>query len=134
MRISSLGIVAASLAFAFASTIRAQQVAPLSAKAAAVKQKADHLSPRAPISVVRLDADEEFGTFLSNDQEGFTFYDIDRRADVTLKYETVKKIKDGYGGYNYAVHRHVDRERNLVIAAVVLGGLAVLLVAAAAAR
>lgn len=134
MRISALGIVAASLAFAFAGTISAQQVPLLSTKAAAVKRKADHLSPRAPISVVRSDADEEFGTFLSNDQEGFTFYDIDRKADVTLKYETVKKIKDGYGGYNYAVHRHVDRERNLIIAAVVLGGLAVLVIAAAAAR
>ncbi len=134
MRIFSLRIVASSLAFAFAITSSAQQVPSLSKKAAEVKQKADHLSPRAPISVVRLDADEEFGTFISNDQEGFTFYDIDRKTDVTLRYETVKKIKDGYGGYNYAVHRHVDRRKNFIIAAVVLGGLFVLIIAAAAAK
>jgi hypothetical protein len=106
----------------------------LSTKAAAVKRKADALSPQAPISVVRLNADEEFGRFISNDQEGFTFYDIDRKADLTLRFETVKKIKDGYGGYNHAVHRHVDRRKSLIIVATVAGGLVLLIIAAAAAK
>jgi hypothetical protein len=134
MPISSWRAVAVSLALALPITSGAQLASPLSRKAAAIKRKADHLSPRAPISVVRLDADEEFGTFISSDQESFTFYDIDRKADVTLKYETAKKIKDGYGGYNSAVRRHVDRRKSLIVAAVVAGGLVVLIVAAAAAR
>ncbi len=69
----------------------AQQVAPLSKKAAAIKRKADNLTPQTPISVVRVHAEEEFGNFLSNNQEGFTFYDVDRKADVTLKYADVRK-------------------------------------------
>lgn len=134
MRIFSPRTVAALLIFALGVTGHSQQIAALSKRAAAVKQKADHLSARAPISVVRVDAEEEFGTYVSNDEEGFTFYDIDRKAEVTLRYETVKKIKDGYGGYNYAVHRHVDRRKNLIIAGVVLVGLAAVVLAAAAAK
>ena len=130
MRISTLRIVCAWLIFSFAVTSRAQQAASLSPRAAAVKQKADYLSAGDRISVVRIDADEEFGTFVANDQEGFTFHDVDRKTDVTLKYDTVKKIKNGYGGYNSINHRHVDRRRNLIVAAVVVVGLVVLIVAA----
>ena len=96
-----------------------------------MKQKADQISRGARISVVRVHGPEEFGTFLRNDEEEFTFYDVDRKMDVTLRYEAVKKIKDGYGGYNFPNHRHVDRDKNLIVAAVVLGGLVVLIFAAA---
>jgi len=112
----------------------AQQVAPLSKKAAAIKRKADNLTPQTPISVVRVHAEEEFGNFLSNNQEGFTFYDVDRKADVTLKYADVRKIKDGYGGYNSFQKKHTDHTRAIIIGAIVLGGLAGLIGAATAAK
>lgn len=119
------------LVSALACSSEAQQVSPLSMRAAEVKQKAGTLSPRAKISVIRVGADEEFGTFVSNDEEGFTFYDVDRKTEVKLKYGTVKKIKDGYGGYNSFVHRHVDRRKSWIAGTIVLGALAILIVAAA---
>lgn len=128
-------VVAGVLAFAVAGASIGQQTTPrLSRKAATVKRQADRLSPEAPISVVRFGAQEEFGRYKSNDESGFTFYDVDRKADVTLRYEAVKKIKDGYGGYNHAANRHVDRSKNFLIVLAVAGGLAALIAAAAAAR
>lgn len=116
-------ILAALLISTLAITSSAQQVAPLSKKAAAVKQKADSLKPRDPISVVRIHEEEEFGTFISSGHDSFTFYDVDRKAEVTLNYFDVRKIKDGYGGYNHLRHRHTDRTKALIVGVVVVGGL-----------
>ena len=88
-----------------------QQVVPLSKEVAAVKRKADTLTPDAPISVIPIHAEEEYGNFVSSNAEEFTFYDVDRKAEVTLKYAEVRKIKDGYGGYNSIRGRHTDRTR-----------------------
>jgi hypothetical protein len=127
-------VLAALLISTLMWTSSAQQVAPLSKREAAVKRKADTLAPRAPISVVRIHAEEEFGNFLSNNQEGFTFYDVDRKSEVTLKYANVRKIKDGYGGYNSFQKKHTDRRKALIIGAVVAGVLVTLIAAAAAAQ
>ena len=126
--------LAVSLLAISTSRIDAQSNAGHLKQTAVVRQKASHLSPQAPISVVRFDAEEEFGRFVSSDAESFTFYDIDQKTNVTVRYEAVKKIKDGYGGYNHATQRHVDRRKVFIITAVVIGGLAVLIAAAAAAK
>lgn len=111
-----------------------QQNIALSKRASAVREKARQLSPDAHISVLPLNAREAYGRFISSDNEEFTFYDIDEKANVILKYEAVKKIKNGYGGYNHAVHRHTDRRQGLIIGLAVAGGLAALIGAAAALR
>jgi cellobiose phosphorylase len=119
------------LIFALSQASIAQQTTPLSKSEAAVKQKVEKLSPHAPISVVQFHAEEEFGTFVSSDQAGFTFYDIDRRTNVTVRFSDVRKIKDGYGGYNSIQRRHTDRTKSIVIILIVVGGLAALIATAA---
>lgn len=111
-----------------------QQGAPLSRRAAAVREKARSLSPHATISVVPEQGEEEFGNFVSSGPQSFTFYDIDRKTEVTLEYAAVRKIKDGYGGYNSVRRRHTDRTKGLVVGLLLLGGLAALIAAAAAAQ
>ena len=126
--------VAAALIVAIAVTANAQQTTALPKRAEAVKRKAGSLVPHSPISVIPLQGDEEFGEFLSSGQEGFTFHDIDRKSDVTLKYTEVRKLKNGYGGYNSARRAHTDRTKAIIVAVVVLGGLGVLIGATATAR
>jgi hypothetical protein len=94
-----------------------------------LKRRLKSFRRRAHISVIPIQGDEEFGKFLSSDQESFTFHDIDRKIDVRLKYEAVKKVKNGYGGYNLIVGRHVDPTKNRVTAAVFVGVLVGLIVA-----
>lgn len=127
-------IVAAILSIALAQTCIGQQVVPLTKMAESVKQKADKLATHARISVVQLHAGEQFGEFVSNDQQGFTFYDVDRKADVSLQYSEVRKIKDGYGGYN-SIHRtHTDRTRGLIFVLAIAGVLVGVIVAAAVSK
>ncbi len=117
-----------------ALTSTAQQVAPLSKKAATVKRKADTLSLHAPISVTPIHGEEAYGNFVSSDAEEFTFYDVDRKTEVTLKYADVQKIKEGYGGYNSVRGRHTDRTKTMIIVIVVAGALGALIGAAASAK
>lgn len=69
--------------------------------------------------------------FVSGNGESFSFYDVDRKMDVSLRYEDVKKVKDGYGGYNHLRGRHVDRTRAHVVVAIFAGALVALVVVAA---
>jgi hypothetical protein len=126
--------VAALLIFLMALTSSAQQVAPLTKEAAAVKRKADTLTSHAPISVIPIHAEEEYGNFVSSNAEEFTLYDIDRKAEVTLKYAEVRKIKDGYGGYNSIRGRHTDPTRAIIVVVAIIGVLGALIGAAAAAK
>jgi len=123
--------ISVALIVALSQASIAQQTTPLSKNEAAVKQKVEKLSPLAPISVVQFHAEEEFGTFVSSDRTEFTFYDIDRKTNVTVRFSDVRKIKDGYGGYNSIQRRHTDHTKSIVIILIVVGGLAALITAAA---
>ena len=112
----------------------AQQAPATSKTATAVKQKVEGLTPQAHITVIRTGTPEEFGDFISHSQDGFTFYDVDQKQDVTLRYDEVKQIKHGYGGYNSIQGRHTDRCKMLIIALVMIGVLGAVIGAAASAK
>ncbi|HEY2467812.1 MAG TPA: hypothetical protein VGI45_08215 [Terracidiphilus sp.] len=126
--------VSAVLSICLAVTANAQSGPNLSKKAEAIKHKAATLAANAPISVIPLHGAEEFGVFLSSSQEDFTFRDIDRKIDVTMKYSEVRKLKGGYGGYNSIQGRHTDRTKAIVVTLAVLGALGALIGAAATAK
>ena len=92
------------------------------------------LSPETHITVIPLQGEEEFGKFVSSTDADFTFFDVDRKSNVTLRYSTVRKIKEGYGGYNSFQHRHTDRTRGLIVVAVAIGVLGGLIAAVAVAK
>lgn len=127
-------ILAALLICLLALTSSAQQAAPLPKKAAAVKRKADTLTPHAPISVIPIHAEEEYGNFVSSAAEAFTFYDVDRKTEVTFKYADVRKIKDGYGGYNSIRERHTDHTKAIIVVVAVIVAIGALIGAVAAAK
>ena len=123
-----------ALLLIFATTIAtsAQQTPVLlSKKAEAAKHKVATLSPQDKISVIPLAGDEEFGRYLSRDEGGFTFFDVDQKRNVTLQYTEVKRIKNGYGGYNFLRNGHVDHTKSLIIGGIALAALVVLVAAGA---
>jgi len=67
-------------------------------------------------------------------REDFTFYDVDGKAEVTLKYADVRKIKDGYGGYNSIQGRHTDRTKAVLVGVAVMAALGAAIAAAASAK
>jgi hypothetical protein len=117
-----------------ATASEAQQPIQLSKQALSVKKKTARLTVGDKISVVLSHAGERYGTFKSSGQEDFTFYDVDQNSDVTLRYGEVKKVKDGYGGYNSVTHRHTDRTRGYIIAGVAAGVLVGLIAAVITAK
>jgi len=115
-------------------TTGAQQVSGLSRQAAGIKRIADTLSPGSRISVIPIHGAERYGAFVSNDPESFTFHDVDDKTDVTLKYSEVRKLKQGYGGYNSISGKHTDRKHGVIAVVVVLGIIGGLLIAVTQAK
>ena len=112
----------------------AQQTTTLSQRASNIRRKVEQLTPGAHVSVVPVHAPEEFGNFVSSDDRVFTFYDVDQKANVVLHYEDVKKIKNGYGGYNSIRWKHTDPSKRLIGALVALGVIGALIGAAVTAQ
>ena len=110
----------------------AQQTPNLSKKAQEIKHTIDNLAPHSPIRVIPVQGVDEFGEFLSNDQDGFTFRDIDRNSDVTLRYAEVRKVKSDYK-HNSARGRHSHRRGDIIVIALLLGALGGAIAAAATA-
>lgn len=123
---SSFAVSLAASQFSFS-----QQPPVLSAHAAKIQLQVNQLVPGSKISVIPFHGQEAFGSFVSKGQQEFTFHDVDTSADATLKYEEVKVIRNGYGGYNHIRHRHTDKKRALIVGAVVVAGLLGLVLAVA---
>jgi hypothetical protein len=118
------------LLFAILPCAFAQQPA-LASHAAEIEHHVEQLAPDTKISVIPYQGQEEYGRFVSRTGEGFTFHDVDSKVDVTMKYEAVKHLRDGYGGYNLIHHRHTDRRKSLIVGAVVGAALVGLVIAIA---
>jgi uncharacterized protein (DUF2249 family) len=112
----------------------AQQPVQPSQRATAVAAKVSTLKVGSKISVVLAHEPERYGTFQSSRKDDFTFYDVDRKTDVTFQYAEVKKVKEGYGGYNSFTQTHTDRTRAYVGIGIATGLIVGLIVAVASAK
>lgn len=115
----------------FAASLSGAAQQPLSAQATKVRRQVEALQPQDRISVIPVQGEEEYGSFVSRTETDFTFHDIDEKRDVALRYDEVKKVKLGYGGYNGLRHRHVDRDRQRLFIGIMAGALVGLIVAVA---
>ena len=129
-----LNVLVAAMIGSVTLNASAQQGISLTSREIAIKRKADALKPHAKISVILLNGPEQFGAYISNDTDSLTFQDVDRKTEATVKYSDIKKLKEGYGGYNSFQHRHTDRSKAIVVAVIVLGVLGGLIAAATMAK
>ena len=120
--------VLALLVLPLSGNIDAQVLSP---RAAAIRDKVAQLAPQAKISVIMQHGPEEFGKLQSIGSTSFDFYDVDSKSNITANYDDVKKVKRGYGGYNFVSRRHTDRDRGIIVVAIAMGVLAALIATAA---
>jgi hypothetical protein len=119
-----------TLCLSVSLTCLAQQPS-LSTRAQKIKTEVGAFSPGDKMSVIRQDGPEEFGTLASSGSEEFVLDDIDIKRQVHLRYEDVRKIRRGYGRYNFVAKRHTDAHKSMIVGIVVIGVLIGLIVAAA---
>lgn len=77
------------------------------------------------MTVIRKDGAECHGSLVASSSESFSLSEVDERRNVDLRYEDVKKVRRGYGGYNSVTGRHVDLVRSRVVFIGVLVALVV---------
>ncbi len=114
--------------------IAAQQPVQSSSRQSDVARKVATLRAGDKISVIFMHDAERYGTFQSSRQDEFTFRDVDQNADVTFSYTDVKKVKNGYGGYNSVTHKHTDHTKAYIGIGIATGLIVEVVVAAAAAK
>ena len=134
MEAALMRFVSFLLVLLLSGTSVAQQGAPLSKRQEVIKQKAHSLPVDARISVVPLHGHEVFGNYVRSDDNGMTVYDIDQKSDAVIAFSEVRKLKNGYGGYNSVQGKHTDHTKALVITLVVAGVLIGVIAAAAASK
>lgn len=71
---------------------------------------------------------------MASQRAAFTFHDVDQNTDVTASYADVKKVKNGYGGYNTLTQKHTDHTKAFVAIGIAAGLIIGIIVAAAAAK
>lgn len=120
------------LGFGLVTNCTAQTLAPISKNSLALRRRCEALTPQDQISVVRVGAEEEFGTYVSHSDDGFTMYDIDLKREIILPYDEVKRIKNGYGGS--VNHRHTDPSHKWVVIGITVAVFGTLLVLLATAK
>jgi hypothetical protein len=122
-------LLTAILCLTLVASSTAQSPTPpkLSKNAAKIKQQVTVLAKGAPIRVDRRGADEEYGTFVSSDESELVIFDVNTKIEVHLKFEDVRKVKDGYGSAKSSPHRRVPYPVRLLIGAVIVCGLIVAL-------
>ncbi len=102
---------------------QAQQAVSLSAKAEKIRHHVTALSLGSPITVIMQNKAEYHGSLGTVRATEFVVNEVDENRPVTVRYEDVNKLRNGYGGYNFISGKHVDPFRSKVAAVVVLGSL-----------
>ena len=128
---TTLAVLASLLVLA---TFPAHAQTPPSPHALKVEAEVHRLHPGDKMSIIPRDAPEIFATLTATGADSFDCQDVDEHIPRHFTFEAVRKVKPGYGGYNYLHHRHTDRTANRVVLIAVVAGLATLIVAAAAAQ
>jgi len=106
------------------------QPTPLSSHAAKIKTRVAQVAPADDITVIMLHGPSYHGSFRSAEDTTFSLEDVDEKRLVILRYEDVKKVQNGYGGYNSITRRHVNPVRNRVLGVLILTALIVIVVVA----
>jgi hypothetical protein len=84
------------------------------------------------ITVNLLDGHEYYGRIKSIESDSFSVHEVDLKQDLTFPYETVKKVRKGYGGKNSITGKRIPPRRRLITTLIVVGALLTLVFVAAA--
>jgi hypothetical protein len=129
--LASLAILITSNYLCFAQTDPANSSPMKRTQTAALeklKKQVEKIGIGRKITVIRLDNREFYGSVSSIEADGFEIDEVDSKQTISFKYTELKKVRKDYGGKNYAVGKRINKNRGLIIASAVLGGLILLLV------
>ena len=121
--------------FVSASVCQGQQAGiPLSPSAVKIRDKIQALAPGDKVTVLRKDKPPYHSDLRKVEDRSFSLYEVDEKQIVNVKYEEVKKVRHGYGGYNSISGRHVDPLHNRIAVIALAGTLVAIVLAVALAK
>lgn len=126
--------VVVAIVLVVVSVCPAQQTGPLSPQAVTVRDKIRSLPAGRKVTILMKRRHSYHGDLQKADEMSFSMYEVDQQRVVTIRYEDVKKVRRGYGGYNSVCGCHVDPLRSRIAAIAVGAVLLGILIAVAAAK
>ena len=121
--------IAASLLFVLAHAAARQ---PLSTAAAAIRTKVRDMPVGGAVTINMTNGDEYYGRIKSIESDSFSIHEVDRKTDLTLRYEDVNKVRKDFGRKNLYGKR-IHPQRALITTLIVVGGLLTVVFVAVAA-
>ena len=94
-----------------------------------VRAQAQNLTVGGKATINMLDGAQYCGAVASIDPDSLLMHEVDLKRDLTLRYDTIQRIRKGYGRPGFGGRRVYPRT-NLIAGVAILGGLITLVVVA----
>jgi hypothetical protein len=75
------------------------------------------------ITVYMPSGEQYYGTIRRIEAAAFTIDEVDQRREITLRYDEVKKVRNGYGTGHAINGKRIHPHTRLIVACAVIGGL-----------
>lgn len=88
-----------------------------------VKDQVQKLGITKRATVILLTGKEYYGAISKIEPDSFEIAEVDLKQKLSFDYKDVKKVRKGYGGWNYVSGKRVNPRTNLIVAIALAGGL-----------
>jgi hypothetical protein len=106
----------------------AAQVSP----ADKIRQQVGKIGNLNNVTVAMRDGHQYYGLITQVGQEDFTVNEVDLNREIALRYQDVKKVREGYGTTRNIYGRRIHPRTKLIVTIAVVGGLLALVFVAVA--
>jgi hypothetical protein len=110
----------------------ALQLAAQTPQAEKIRQQVGKIGNLSNVTVTMRDGREYYGLIAQVGQEDFSVNEVDLNREITLRYQDVKKVREGYGTTRNIYGRRIHPRTKLIVMLAVVGGLLALVFVAVA--
>lgn len=95
----------------------------LSPAAETIKRQVEKFRLGKDVTVILVNGREYYGAISGIGADDFQIVEVDLKQSLSFKYGEVRRVRKGYGGWNYAAGKRVNPRTNLISFGAVLGGI-----------
>ena len=97
-----------------------------------IRQQVGKIGNLNNVTVSMRDGHEYYGSITQIGREDFSVQEVDLNREITLRYQDVKKVREGYGTTRNLYGRRIHPRTKLIVTLAVVGGLIALVFVAVA--
>jgi hypothetical protein len=117
---------------AIAGILIALQLSAQTPQVEKIRQQVGRIGNLNNVTVAMRDGHEYYGLITQVRQEDFLLNEVDLNREITVRFQDVKKVREGYGTRRNLYGRRIHPRTHLIVTLAVVGGLLALVFVAVA--